>query len=227
MICVENQSDGTVSMINGSHCQGTDGSGCNQVWPTIAVGASPQGLGFNPNNHTLYVTNTDDNTVSVINTTSQSVAATFPAGTAPRAVGIVFDRNTVFIGNRDDLTVSIIDGATCNGTNTSGCPQSPPPAVIVGAFPASAGNFGENILGRNIAVDQERHLVYIPVPGDNDVAELNGNACRAGHVNDCHVKIVNKRMGGDPVMATVDPLTDTVYVTDDTDDTVSLFPSSF
>lgn len=225
-IYVVNQNDGTVSVINGSHCDGTDVSGCSQAWPTIAVGSSPQALGLNPGNHTLYVTNTNDNTVSVINTISQNVVATFPAGAAPRAVGLVFDRNTVFIGNRDDLTVSIIDGATCNGTNTSGCPQSPPPAVLVGAFPESAANDVTNILGRSIAVDQERHRVYIPVPGDNDVAELNGNACRAGHVNDCHVKIVNRRMGGDPVMATVDPLTDTVYVTDDTDGTVSLFPSS-
>ena len=226
-IYVENQSDGTVSVINGSHCNGADVSGCNQAWPTIAVGASPQGLGFNPSNHTLYVTNTNDNTVSVINTMSQNVVATFPAGAAPRAVGIVFDRNTVFIGNRNDLTVSIIDGATCNGTNTSGCPQSPPPAVVVGAFPDSAGNGpATNILGRSIAVDQHKHIVYIPVPGDSDVATLDGNACRAGHVNDCHVKIVNKRMGGLPVTATVDPWTDTVYVANDTDGTVSLFPSS-
>jgi YVTN family beta-propeller protein len=223
-IYVVNPGDGTVSVVDGSHCQGTDVSGCNQAWPTIAVGASPQGLGFNPRNHTLYVTNTDDNTVSVINTTSQNVVATFPAGAAPRAVGIVFDRNTVFIGNRDDLTVSIVDGSTCNGTNTSGCPQSPPPAVVVGAFPASAGNDGTNILGRGIAVDQEKHIVYIPVYGDCDVAELNGNACRAGHVNDCHPKIVNKRMGGQPVMPTVDPWTDTVYVANVTDGTVSLFP---
>ena len=78
-IYVVNQSDGTVSVIDGSHCKGTDVSGCNQAWPTIAVGASPQGLGFNPNNHTLYVTNTNDNTVSVINTTSQNVVATFPS----------------------------------------------------------------------------------------------------------------------------------------------------
>jgi len=227
MIYVVNQGDGTVSLVNGSHCQGTDVSGCNQAWPSIAVGASPQALGFNPNNHTLYVTNTNDNTVSVINTISQNVVATFPAGAAPRAVGIVFDRNTVFIGNRDDLTVSIIDGATCNGTNTSGCPQSPPAAVVVGVFPESAANNGTNILGRNIAVDQERHRVYIPVPGDNDVAELNGNACRAGHINDCRAKIANKRMGGFPVMATVDPLTDTVYVVNDADGTVSLFPTSY
>jgi YVTN family beta-propeller protein len=226
MIYVENQSDGTVSVIDGSHCNGTDVSGCNQAWPTIAVGASPQGLGFDPRNHTLYVTNTNDNTVSVINTTSQNVVATFPTGAAPRAVGIVFDRNTVFIGNRDDLTVSIVDGSTCNGTNTSGCPQSPPPAVLVGAFPDSAGNNPNNILGRSIAVDQHKHVVFIPVRGDSDVATLDGNACRAGHVNDCHVKIVHERMGGAPTVATVDESSGTVYVTNNLDGTVSLFHSS-
>jgi len=223
-IYVVNQEDGTVSAINGSHCQGTDVSGCNQAWPTIAVGASPQGLDFNPNNHTLYVTNTNDNTVSVINTMSQNVVATFPVGAAPRAVGIVLDRNTVFVGNRDDLTVSVIDGSTCNGTRTSGCPQVPPPAVVVGAFPSTGG--GSNILGRSIAVDQHKHIVFIPVIGDSDVATLDGNACRAGHVNDCHVKIVHKRMGGFPLVATVDEASETVYVSNDDDGTVSLFPSS-
>lgn len=124
------------------------------------------------------------------------------------------------------LQPSIIDGATCNGTNTSGCPQSPPPAVVVGAFPASAGNGGTNILGRSIAVDQHKHIVYIPVMGDSDVATLDGNACRAGHVNDCHVKIVHKRMGGFPVVATVDEGSETVYVANNLDGTVSVFPSS-
>jgi YVTN family beta-propeller protein len=223
-IYVVNQVDGTVSIINGNHCRGTDVSGCSQVWPTIAVGASPQAIEFNPFNRTLYVTNTNDNSVSVINTLSKNVVATFPVGNGPRSVGIVFDRGTVFVGNRDDLTVSVIDGATCNGFNTSGCPQSAPPTVLVGAFPASAGNGGTNILGRNIVVDQLRHVAYIPVPGDNDVAELNTNACRAGHINDCHVNIASTRMGGFPVMATVDPLTDTVYVANDADGTVSLFP---
>ena len=139
-------------------------------------------------------------------------------------MGIVLDRNTVFVGNRNDLTVSVIDGATCNGTNTSGCPQTPPPAVLVGAFPDTGGN--NNVLGRSIAVDQHKHIVFIPVAGDSDVATLDGNACRAGHVNDCHVKIVKQRMGGFPVTAEVDNATDTVYVANHADGTVSVFRSS-
>jgi DNA-binding beta-propeller fold protein YncE len=133
-------------------------------------------------------------------------------------------KNTVFVGNRDDLTVSVIDGSTCNGTNISGCPQLPPPAVVVGAFPGSAGN-GNNVLGRRIAVDQANHIAYVPVIGDSDVAALDANACCAGHVNDCHVKIVHQRVGGFPIDATVDESSGTVYVSNDNDGTVSLFPS--
>ena len=231
-IYVVNQGDGTVSVVSGSRCNGTDTTGCNQSWPTISVGNSPQALDFNPINHTLYVTNTNDNTVSVISThhcnssdtSSCAPVATFPVGAAPRAVGIVLDKNTVFVGNRDDLTVSIIGGATCNGSYTSGCPQSPPPAVLVGAFP-DTGGIGSNILGRSISVDQKKHIVYVPIIGDSDVAELDANACRAGHLDACHVKIVHERMGGFSVIATVDESSGTVYVANDTDGTVSLFPS--
>jgi Uncharacterized conserved protein len=147
-IYVVNQDDGTVSVINGAHCNGTDTSGCNQSWPTVTVGNSPQALGLNPNNHTVYVTNTNDNTVSVIdgsicNGTNTSGCGQTPAiisvGAAPRAVGVDAGTNTVFVGNSDDMTVSVIDGSTCNGTNTSGCGQTPF-ALPVAAFPNAAGN---------------------------------------------------------------------------------------
>jgi YVTN family beta-propeller protein len=230
-IYVVNQLDGTVSVVNGVNCNGTDITGCGQAWPTITVGNSPQALGLNPNNHTIYVTNTNDNTVSVINgvhcnrtdTTGCVPAATIPVGAGPRSVGIVLDKNTVFVGNRDDLTVSVIDGSTCNGTNTMGCSQTPP-AVLVGAFPSTGGT-NNNVLGRSIAVDSKKHTIYIPNLGDSDVATLDTNACRAGHVKDCHVTIVHGRMGGAPDVATVDESSGTVYVSDAFDGTVSLFPT--
>ena len=75
-------------------------------------------------------------------------------------------------------------------------------------------------------VDSKKHIIYIPNIGDSDLATLDANTCRAGHVNDCHVKIVQKRMGGFPVAATVDEASETVYVANDTDGTVSVFPSS-
>jgi len=229
-IYVENAADGTVSVINGALCNANNLPGCNRVWPTVKVGNSPQGLGLNPNNHTVYVANTNDNTVSVINgntcngTTSSGchkTPAKITVGNAPRSVGVVTATNTVFVGNRDDLTVSVIDGSTCNGTNASGCGQTPP-AVLVGAFPSTAGN-DTNILGRGIGVDSTKHIVYIPTFGDSDVATLDATTCHAGNISGCSVTIVPGRMGGHPELAIVDESSGTVYVSNANDGTVSVF----
>ena len=228
-IYVANQDDGTVSVIDGAHCNGTDTSGCNQSWPTVTVGNSPQALGLNPTNHTLYVTNTNDDTVSVISTShcnggdssGCTPVATVPVGAAPRAVGIVIATNTVFVGNRADVTVSVIDGSTCNGTNTSGCGQTPF-AVPVAAFPNAAGN-GDYIFGRAIAIDPATDNVFMPLVGDSDVVVINGRACRGGNTAGCQAKVVPLRMGGFPVVLTVDESSGTVYVSNNDDGTVSLF----
>jgi DNA-binding beta-propeller fold protein YncE len=131
----------------------------------------------------------------------------------------VLGTNTVFVGNRDDLTVSVIDGSTCNANNTSGCAQTPP-AVLLGAFPNAQSGYA---LARGITVDPLKQVVYITNFGDSDVATLDASICRAGHVEDCQAKIVHKRMGGFPVMATVVDSSNTVYVPNNNDGTVSLF----
>ena len=228
-IYVVNQGDGTVSVINGEHCNDTDTSGCNQSWPIVTVGNSPQALGLNPNNHTVYVTNTNDNTVSVIDgntcngTNSSGCGQTPPiisVGAGPRAVGVDTGTNTVFVGNRDDMTVSVIDGATCNGTNTSGCGQTPF-ALPVAAFPNAAGN-GGYIFGRGIAIDPASHKVFMAVIGDSDIVVINGRACRGGNTAGCQAKVVPLRMGGWPIALTIDESSGTVYVSNNVDGTVSL-----
>lgn len=221
-IYVANQTDNTVSIIDGTHCQGSDTSGCNQSWPTIPVGAAPQALAFNPTSNTLYVANTDDNTVSVIS--GNIPIATVSVGSGPRSIGFVLDKNTIFVGNRSDLTVSVIDGSTCDAANTTGCSRIPP-AILVGQYPKAAGN-GNYFNGRRIVVDQRNDAVFIPTIGDSDVAMLDGSVCTAAHPTNCNVQIVPKRMGGFSVFATLDELSGTVYVVNDDDGTVSVFPSS-
>ena len=231
-IYVENQRDNNVSVVDLAHCNANDVSACNQAWPTAAVGASPQGLGLSSSRRTLYVANTNDDTVSVISTvhcagsdtSGCAPVATVPVGAAPRSVGIVDPTDSVFVGNRDDLTVSVFDGSTCNGNDTSGCPQTAPPAFVVGAFPDTAGNNGTNINGRALVFDSSKHTLYIPVPGDSDLAKVNTIQCRAGHVDNCHVKIMKQRAGGLSLTAALDDATGTVYVVNDHDGSVSVFP---
>jgi DNA-binding beta-propeller fold protein YncE len=228
---IENQADNTISVTDTTHCNATDVSACGQTWPAFAVGTDPQALGFSPALHTLYIANGTDGTISVVSTlhctgsdtSGCTPVATVPVGASPRAIGIVEDTNSVFVGNLLDLTVSVFDSSTCNGSNVSGCPQTPPPAFAVGAFPDTAG-IGANLLSRSIVVDCNRHRLYIPVIGDSDLVEVDSDSCRAGHVEGCRPKVMNARMGNFAASAVLDDTTDTVYVANQNDATVSVVP---
>jgi hypothetical protein len=229
-IYVANQDDGTVSVINGAVCNAANISGCVRHWLKVTVDSSPQGLGINPVNHTIYVANTSGNSVSVINgntcngTTTSGCAqrpATVAVGARPDAVGVDPGTNTVFVANRRDLTVSVIHGATCNGANTSGCGQVPP-AVIVGAFASLAGT-GEDILGRDIVIDPSTHKVYITNRDEGAISVLDGSICNGSNTSGCQASIVPLRMGGFSFTAALDGSSGTIYVGNDNDGTVSLF----
>jgi DNA-binding beta-propeller fold protein YncE len=69
----------------------------------------------------------------------------------------------------------------------------------------------------NVDINPNTHTLYTASVDTNRVWVLDASKCNAMHT---------QGMGGDPVMATVDPRTATVYVVNDDDGTVSLFPSS-
>ena len=230
-IYVANRSDNTVSIVDGTHCQGSDASGCGQSWPTFNA-SRPQALAFNPSNRTLYIANDTGDSVWVIDashcnnhdTTDCSAKAVVPVDESPVAIGILFDNNSVFVVHRLEMSVSIFDGATCNATNVAGCPTGPPPAVSFAVFPDTLSNPFEfsYITGRQIVIDQEKHTVFIPTLGDTDLVVLDGDSCQPGHLNDCKPKIANPRTGEAPTFAAVDPSSQTVYVTNLDELTISI-----
>ena len=77
--------DEALTIVNEATRHATVTTGCGQTPPTVTVGnaSNLEGLAVNPATDTIYVVNTGDDTISVIN------------------------------------------GATCNGTNTSGCGRPP------------------------------------------------------------------------------------------------------
>ncbi|OHD72137.1 MAG: hypothetical protein A2V99_01290 [Spirochaetes bacterium RBG_16_67_19] len=91
------------------------------------------GVAVNPITNRVYVTNSLDNTVSVIDGIADAVIATIPVGTAPRGVAVSKNYNKVYVANRLDATISIIDGATNTVTNT----------VPVGVEPQFIGVLGD------------------------------------------------------------------------------------
>src|SRR5262249_57192675 len=55
-----------------------------------------------------YITNSGDNTVSVIDTTNNTVAATITVGNSPFGVAVTPDGSTGYVANSMDNTVSVI-----------------------------------------------------------------------------------------------------------------------
>lgn len=230
-IYVANRNSNTVSIVDGRHCQGSDTSGCSQAWFTFTVGQAPQALAFNRNNQTLYVGIDSGDYISVVsalhcnnqNTTDCSAKANVPVDEAPIAIGVLLDKNTIYVVNRDSMSVSIFDGSMCNASNVAGCPTSMAPSVSISAFPDALDNpFATLTTGRQMAIDQNKHTVFIPTLGDTDLVVLDGDHCRADHLNGCKPKISSPRTGGTPNFAVVDPSTETVYVANLQESTVSL-----
>jgi YVTN family beta-propeller protein len=77
---------------------------------TIPVGTLPVGMSA-PDNAHVYVTNLVDNTVSVIDPSSNTVTATITGGAFPNDVAVPPDNKHVYVANLLDNTVSVVDVA--------------------------------------------------------------------------------------------------------------------
>ena len=112
-----------------------------RIWRLFAIAAlvfccfaGAQALAQN-----AYITNLDANTVSVIDTTSNTVTATIPVGADPWGVAVTPDGSTVYVANDGDGTVSVI--ATASNTVTATIPGFSEPiafGVFIGPPPVLA-----------------------------------------------------------------------------------------
>ena len=89
------------------------------VTATITVGDQRSWVAFAPDGTTAYVANYDDDTVSVINTTTNTVDATITGlGDGPTGVAFSPDGTTAYVANWFDDTVSVINTTTNTVTST-------------------------------------------------------------------------------------------------------------
>jgi len=162
-----------VYVINGATCDAATTTGCGQTPATITAGFNPWGIAVDQATDTIYTANIGDGeqpgTVSVINGAAcdgtdhsgcGQAPATVAAGFGAIAVAIDPATNTVYVANIQDTTVSAIDGATCNGSDTAGCGQTPAEAAV--------GNYPDLI-----AVDPAAGTAYVS-NGDNTVSVIQG-----------------------------------------------------
>ena len=217
-VYVANSGDNTVSVIDGATCNGTHHAGCSQTPPTVAVGSGPLGVAVDEQTNTVYVTNNNTNTVSMINGTTCDSAdqggcsqtpGTVTVGNNPYPIAVDQSTGTVYVGNDGDGSLSLIDGSTCNATEMAGCGQLI--TVPVEQFP-----YG-------IAVDRRTGTAYVTSVLDSDVATINGRRCSASGGAHCRPHPIPLRMGGFGGAIALDPSSNTAYVPDNSDGEVSFF----
>jgi YVTN family beta-propeller protein len=217
-VFVLNDEDSTVSVIDGAICNAVFTSGCDQRPPQVATGFFPGYLDVDLATDTVYVSNQDENTVSVLDggactLTHQSgcrhTAPTTTVGNGPNGIAVDQRTNTVYAANQDDNTVSVINAASCNVVVSFGCGRSWP-TVVTGAFPQA------------VAVNQRTDTVYVANASDNTVSVIDGAACNATVTSGCGQTPATAPVGTGPDGVAVDQATDTVYVANGGDNTVSV-----
>jgi DNA-binding beta-propeller fold protein YncE len=163
----------SVYVINSATCDAATTTGCGQTPATIKAGFNPWGIAVDQATDTIYTANIADGehpgTMSVINgatcngtnhTGCGQTPATAAAGFGAVSVAINPATDIIYVANIEDTSVSAINGATCNGTDTTGCSQTPAQAAV-GNYPG------------NIAVEPAARTAYIS-NGDNTVSVIPG-----------------------------------------------------
>jgi YVTN family beta-propeller protein len=135
-----------------------------------------------------YIANYNANTVSVINTTLNTVVATIPVGTNPHGVAVSPNNQFVYVANHGSNTVSVIDAAT--NTILTTIPVSPNPFKLAfsptGAFLYVSNEGGGGWVS---VIETVSHAVV-------ESFNIAGARGIAAYLDDSHVYIVNDGWNG-------------------------------
>ena len=83
-----------------------------EAQPPIQVGKGPSGIAYNLDNKMMYVSNTGDDTVSVIDTTTNTVVGNpIPVGDGPSRIAYDNATKSMYV-IQSDRSVSVIDTTT-------------------------------------------------------------------------------------------------------------------
>ena len=207
---------GTVAVINTATCNATTTAGCAQHPPMIKIGAFPGPPAVNPVTHTVYVAY--GNKVAVVNAATCNATDTSGCGQAPALVKVGTGTAILAVSTATDTiyapasgpgfsgdTVAVINGATCNGTDHSGCGRLAATAKV------GAGPFGA-------AVSDRTHTLYVANNANGDspgtVSVINTATCNSTVTTGCSGPFPTAATGASPLLIAADTRTGTMYVTD-------------
>ncbi len=199
----------------------------------ITVGDGPIAVAISRDGSTVYVTNDNVATVSVIDTATNTVGATISVGGFPRAVAVSPDGSTVYVANAGDDTVSVIDtatntvGATISvGMQPSGIAVSPDGSTVY-----VANRNDDNVSVIDTSTNTVRQSISIGVRPSGIAVSPDGSTVYVANENDGTVSVIDTvintvgqtiSVGMIPQSVVVSPGGSTVYVLNHDSDTVSV-----
>ena len=213
-----NNISASVSVIDIATCNATTTSGCGQKTTTVPVGGGPWALTLDLAHRTLFVANNHDDTLSAIdastcNAVEQSSCTKRPptsqVGDGPQALASDPSTGTVYAADFSAGTISVVNPSICNAIVTKGC-RAEAQISAVGSAP------------NGVAVDTATHTVYVANQGNNTVSVLNASRCSAFDVSGCASPSATVHVGSGPTGIAVDQATDSVYVANNSGNTVSV-----
>ena len=216
-IYVGNGTTGTLSLINGKRCNAGFAGGCAQHVTAVTAGADPIGIAVNGVTNTVYVANASG-TVAVVNGSKCDAAnmsgchvqpVTVRVGTNPQFLAVAESTNTIYVANSSANTVSVIDGRTCNATAKAGCGHVRA-TVPVGPLPFT------------LAVNEATSSVYVTDLGAATISVIDAKTCNSTNISGCRHKPITVNVGQTPGGIAVNTRTDTIYVTGEFSNDVSV-----
>ena len=171
-----------------------------QLNQPITVGTTPSGVAASPNSSRVYVANSGNNTVSVINTATNQVISTIGVGSSPQGLAISPDGTKVYVANGGSNTVSVINTAT-NALVDTKPGTKPIDPIVVGTSP------------QGVAISRDGTRVYVANSGSGTVSVINTATNQV---------ISTIGVGSSPSAVAVTPTGDRVYVANRSSNTVSV-----
>jgi YVTN family beta-propeller protein len=126
----------------------------NYFIKNITVGRGPTDIEFNSELNVVYVINSKDNSVSVINGTTNQEIGQIMVGQNPAGIEVNPDENMIYVTNWGGNSVSVI-----NGTTNQEIGQ-----IMVGQNPVG------------IEVNPDENMIYVTNWGGNSVSVINGSS---------------------------------------------------
>ena len=90
----------------------------NKILNTVPVGRNPGPVALSPAGTTVYVANRDDDTLSVIDASTNRASALLPTGANPAVILITPDNKRIYVASYDSKTITVIDNASLTVINT-------------------------------------------------------------------------------------------------------------